>query len=213
MCQKVIHPVLQQYLRDHGITVIERLGMNSLEPVVQLTGAQPVATLHTISPSAYGKVKEIAIRQFGSKTMLHLLPLEEAAICTLILCHRNETMLNELKVVCDKSEHVLRQTLRDPFALFGGGCSETHLAACIRYKSQVIDLDAASTFGCTQAEYLLAVEGFCRSLESVAAALEHDGGSSLIDLTHAHHWTLPIDPTIDEMDLMLGLCRNCQPCS
>ncbi|XP_072293469.1 molecular chaperone MKKS [Eucyclogobius newberryi] len=207
MCQKVIHPVLQQYLRDHHITVIERLGINLLEPVIHLTGAQPVATLHTIPPNAYGKIKEITIKQFGAKTMLHLHPTEEAAICTLIPCHRNETMLNELKVACEKAEHVLRLTLRDPFALFGGGCFETHLAAYIRHKSKTTGLDAASMFGCTQTEYLLAVEGFCRSLESVTAALEHDGGSSIIDLTHAHHWTLPTDTASDEMDPNLSRCR------
>ncbi|KAJ0066708.1 hypothetical protein NL108_002318 [Boleophthalmus pectinirostris] len=207
MCQKVIHPVLQQYLRDHGVTVIERLGVNLLEPVIQLTGAQPVSTLHTIPPSAYGKVKEITVRQFGSKTMLHLVPTEEGAICTLILCHRNETMLNELKVACEKAEHVLRLTLRDPFALYGAGCFETHLAAYIRHKSKTIDLDTASIFGCTKTEYVLAAEGFCRSLESVTTALDHNGGSCLIDLTHAHHWTLPTDTTTDEMDVTLSLCR------
>ncbi len=170
VCQKVIHPVLQQYLRSHGIMVIERLGIALMEPLTQLTGnidpgwinyfklisyrqalensgflnlcqdpkvtssmyicitccpgryilysyfcavfevlfnfcpfqqigAQPVATLHTTIPAkAYGKVRDLAIRQFGSKTMLHLHPPGESAICTMVLCHRNETMLSELKV-------------------------------------------------------------------------------------------------------------------
>lgn len=38
VCQKVIHPVLQQYLRSHGIIVIERLGITLMEPLTQLTG-------------------------------------------------------------------------------------------------------------------------------------------------------------------------------
>lgn len=58
-----------------------------------------MATLHTEIPAkAYGKVSDLGIQQFGSKTMLHLLPAGESAICTSVLCHRNETMLNELKV-------------------------------------------------------------------------------------------------------------------
>uniref|UniRef100_A0A8C6SY90 McKusick-Kaufman syndrome n=1 Tax=Neogobius melanostomus TaxID=47308 RepID=A0A8C6SY90_9GOBI len=207
MCQKVIHPVLQQYLKGHGITVVERLGIHLLEPVIQLTGAQPVATLHAPIPSqAYGKVKEITIKQFKSKTMLHLLPIEDMTICTIVLCHRNGTMLNELKVTCVKAQHVLRLTLRDPFALFGGGCTETHLASYIRDKIKMNASETSSVLGCSKTEYLLAAEGFCRSLESVAAALEHDGGSSLIDLTHAHHWTLPAEVTKDEMDQRLSGC-------
>lgn len=62
-------------------------------------GAQPVATVHTTVPAkAYGMVNNLSIRQFGSKKMLHLHPPGESAICTMILCHRNETMLSELKV-------------------------------------------------------------------------------------------------------------------
>uniref|UniRef100_A0AAV2JRI0 Uncharacterized protein n=1 Tax=Knipowitschia caucasica TaxID=637954 RepID=A0AAV2JRI0_KNICA len=208
LCQKVIHPVLQQYLRDNSIIVIERLGINSMEPVIQLTGSQPVATLHIIPPSAYGNIKEITIKHLGSKTMLHLIPAEEATVCTLILCHRTETMLNELKAACEKADHVLRLTLKDPFALFGGGCSETHLAACIRHKSKSIAMNVPSMLGCTQGEYLLAAEGFCRSLDSVAAALDHDSGRSLTDLTHAHHWTLPTEATTDELDLTLSACSR-----
>ncbi|KAK1905006.1 McKusick-Kaufman/Bardet-Biedl syndromes putative chaperonin [Dissostichus eleginoides] len=207
VCQKVIHPVLQQYLRSHGIIVIERLGITLMEPLTQLTGAQPVATLHTTIPAkAYGRVRDLRIRTFGSKTMLHLHPPGECAICTMILCHRNETMLSELKVVCQKTEHVLRLTLREPSALLGGGCTETHLAAYIRHKSMKEIPETVSALGCSQTECLLGVEGFCRSLEAVAAALEHDGGSSLMDLTHAHHWSHPADVLTAHMGDSLGSC-------
>ncbi|KAM9344599.1 molecular chaperone MKKS [Symphorus nematophorus] len=208
VCQKVIHPVLQQHLRSHGVIVIERLGITLMEPLTQLTGAQPVATLHTTIPAkAYGKVRDLSIRQFGSKTMLHLLPpAEESAICTMVLCHRNETMLNELKVVCQTTEHVLRLTLREPSALLGGGCTETHLAAYVRHKSAKEVTETVSALGCSQTEYLRGVEGFCRSLESVAAVLEHDGGNSLMDMTHAHHWNLPADVMKEHMEENSGVC-------
>lgn len=37
-CQKVVHPVLQHYLREHGVVVIERLGLALMEPFIQITG-------------------------------------------------------------------------------------------------------------------------------------------------------------------------------
>ncbi|XP_012730318.2 McKusick-Kaufman/Bardet-Biedl syndromes putative chaperonin [Fundulus heteroclitus] len=201
VCQKVIHPVLQHYLRCGGLIVIERVGVSLMEPLIQLTGAQPVATLHAAIPSAaYGEVHDVSIRHFGSKTMLHLHPAGETAVCSMVLCHRNETMLNELKLVCQKAEHVLRLTLREPWALLGGGCTETLLAAYVRHKSKNDAPEATSALGCSQTEYLLAAEAFCRSLESVAACLEHDGGASVIDLTHAHHWTLPPDVTEQHLE-------------
>lgn len=66
--------------------------------------------------------------------------------------------------------------------------------------------EAVSALGCLQTEYLLGVEEFCRSLESVAIALDHNGGSSLIDLTHAHHWTLPADVMENDMEDSWGPC-------
>lgn len=38
VCQKVIHPVVQQYLKRHGVIVIERLGITLMEPLIQLAG-------------------------------------------------------------------------------------------------------------------------------------------------------------------------------
>ncbi|XP_074532669.1 molecular chaperone MKKS [Halichoeres trimaculatus] len=204
VCQKVIHPVLQQYLRSQGVIVIERVGVALMEPLALLTGAQPVATLHTSIPvKAYGSVKDLSVKEFGSKAMLHLQPAAESGMCTMVICHRNETMLSELKSVCKQTEHVLRLTLREPSALLGGGCTETHLSAHIRHKSLHVEAETLSALGCTQSEFLLAVEGFCHSLESVPSALQHDGGDSSMDLTHAHHWTLPADASTDNS---LDLC-------
>ncbi|XP_054655606.1 McKusick-Kaufman/Bardet-Biedl syndromes putative chaperonin [Dunckerocampus dactyliophorus] len=205
VCQRVIHPVLQQNLRSHGVIVIERVGLNLMQPLTQLTGSQPVATLHTtIPPKAYGKVGNIISRQFGSKTMLQVHPAGESVICTTVLCHRNATMLNELKVAYHKTEHVLRLTLKEPFALLGGGCTETHLAAYIRHQCDTTG--SASMLDCSQTEYCLGVEAFCSSLESVATSLQHDSETSLIDLISAHHWTLPVDTLQEDTEACLNNC-------
>lgn len=66
--------------------------------------------------------------------------------------------------------------------------------------------DAASVLGCSETEYLLGMEGFCRSLESVATALQHSGENSLIDLTHAHHWTLAADVMKEQVEDSLDFC-------
>ncbi|CAL8258032.1 unnamed protein product [Lota lota] len=196
VCQKVIHPVLQQYLNQHDVVVMERLGAALVEPLAELTGSQPLATLvTTIPPEAYGLARGLNVKHFGSKRMLHLEAPGEAVISTMVLCHRNQTMLSELKVVVQKAEHVLRLTLREPSALLGGGCTETHLAAYIRYEGINKAAEATSSLGCSPTEYLLGAEAFARSLESVARALEHDGGTPMVDLTHGHHWTVPVDET------------------
>ncbi|KAL0983678.1 hypothetical protein UPYG_G00131200 [Umbra pygmaea] len=194
MCQRVIHPVLQHFLRRNGVLVVERLGVALIEPIVQMTGAQAVAVYQTpVPPEAYGQVKEVCVRKVGLKEMLHLMPCGEPALCTMVISHRNETMLNELKSACQKVEYVLRLTLRDPAALLGGGCTETHLAAYCRSKGSNGAAQTASSMAVSQSEFLLGLNAFCLSLEAVSLALEHDGGASFIDLTHAHCWSVPSD--------------------
>lgn len=64
----------------------------------------------------------------------------------------------------------------------------------------------APALGCSQEQCLLGVEGFCRALESVAMALEHDGENSAVDLEHAHHWILPAESRMGDMEDSLGFC-------
>lgn len=66
--------------------------------------------------------------------------------------------------------------------------------------------ETAQALGCSQTEHLRAMEGFCRSLEAVAVALEHDGGSSLMDLTHGHHWRLPAGVVAEEPSVGSSFC-------
>lgn len=54
-------------------------------------------------------------------------------------------------------------------------------------------LDVSTALGCSPSDVLQGADAFCRSLEAVASALEHDGGDSLIDLTHGHRWTSASD--------------------
>ena len=56
-------------------------------------------------------------------------------------------------------------------------------------------------------DYLLGLEAFCSSLESVARALEHDGGNAVIDLINGHRWTVAADVVQSQgKDHALGPC-------
>ncbi|XP_035255284.1 McKusick-Kaufman/Bardet-Biedl syndromes putative chaperonin [Anguilla anguilla] len=192
VCQRVVHPVLQQYLRKHGVIVVERLGIALLEPLIQVSGAQAVASFQTPVPvQSYGQLGGLRVLRCGSRELLHLLPVGDPPCCTLLLCHRTETALSELKVACQTAERVLRQTLMEPWALLGGGCTETHLSAYVGFQSRGDASDAAAELGCSRAHYLLAADAFRRALLAAARALEHDGGERLMDLSRAHCWDVP----------------------
>ncbi|NXP48985.1 TCPB protein, partial [Heliornis fulica] len=206
VCQKVIHPSLKQYLRDNHVIAVDRAGLSLMEPLSQMTGSNPIASLHLLSPSCYGILKDFRVESFASKRFVHLIP-SDAAVCSLILCNRNETAWDELKRVCETAEHVLQLTMKEPLALLGGGCTETHLAAYIRHKSCSLSTSSYKDLDCSRTQYQLVADVFCRSLESVACSLNHHGGEILTDMVYGHCWFVPSEfPPVSNWSDLVSKC-------
>uniref|UniRef100_A0A8D0H5S3 Molecular chaperone MKKS n=1 Tax=Sphenodon punctatus TaxID=8508 RepID=A0A8D0H5S3_SPHPU len=215
VCQKVIHPALKQYLKEQRVITVDRVGIAMMEPLSQMTGSQPIASLHSLSSSCYGSLKDLRTETFASKEFLHLIP-HDTLVCSLILCNRNETAWGELKLACETAEHVLLLTVKQPLALLGGGCTETHLASYIRHKSFDMCSSTFKDLCCSPAEYQIVSDAFCCSVESVACCLEHDGGEILIDRHYGHFWSVesgfPSDSDWSNLVLKCGcgICNNQQ---
>uniref|UniRef100_A0A250Y2Y8 Molecular chaperone MKKS n=1 Tax=Castor canadensis TaxID=51338 RepID=A0A250Y2Y8_CASCN len=206
LCQKVTHPSLKQFLSKHHIIAIDRVGVALMEPLSRVTGAQPIGSLDSISSSSYGNLKDLCFAKFGSKHFFHLNP-NEATICSLLLCNRNDTAWDELKLTCQTALQVLQFTIKEPWVLLGGGCTETHLAAYIRNKTHNEAESILKDDGCTQAELQLMTEAFCSALESLAGSLEHDGGEILTDMKYGHCWSVQADsPSVVNWSDLLSQC-------
>ncbi|XP_042189264.1 McKusick-Kaufman/Bardet-Biedl syndromes putative chaperonin isoform X2 [Callorhinchus milii] len=191
LCQKVIHPILKQYLWEQDVMVEDRLGAALVEPLTKMT--ESISSYQrSIPANCYGKLKSWCVVKFGSKQFLHLIPVDDSPVCSLLLCNRSEAGLNELKVVCQTAEHVLRLTLKQPLGLLGGGCTEAHLTTYVRHKSCCVPDDALAELGCSRAQYRVVADCFCRSLDHTTSCLEHDGGESLVDSEYGHRWSVPL---------------------
>ncbi|NXL91894.1 TCPQ protein, partial [Alectura lathami] len=206
VCQKVIHPSLKQYLKENHVIAVDRAGLAVMEPLSQMSGSKPIASIYSLSPSCYGSLKDVCTKSFGSKHFVHLIP-NDTAVCSLILCNRNETTWDELKRACETAEHVLRLTIKEPLALLGGGCTETHLASYIRHKSCSLSSSSFEDADCSQTQYQLIADAFCRSLESVACSLSHDDGEILTDMVYGHCWLVPSGfPSVSNWSDLLSKC-------
>ncbi|NXD19981.1 TCPB protein, partial [Spelaeornis formosus] len=207
VCQKVMHPSLKQYLKESGVVAVDRAGLALVGPLGRMTGTRPpIASIHSFSPVCYGSLKDLCIESFASKHFLHLIP-EDTVICSLILCNRSETAWDELKRVCETAEHVLQLTVKEPLALLGGGCTETHLASYIRHKSSSLPASTFRDLGCSQTQYQLVADGFCRSLESVARYLSHNGEEILTDMVYGHCWVVPSgSPRVSKWSDVVSKC-------
>ncbi|KAM4842287.1 molecular chaperone MKKS [Thomomys bottae] len=206
LCQKVLHPSLKQFLSSHRIIAIDRLGMTLMESLSKVTGTQPIGSVGAVSLSSYGSVKDVRSAKLGSKYFFHLIP-NKATVCSLLLCNRNDTSWDELKLACQTALHALQLTIKEPWVLLGGGCTETHLAAYIRNKTHSEAESILKDCGCTLAELQLMAKAFCSALESPACALEHDGGEMLSDMKYGHFWSVQADsPSVSNWSDLLSRC-------
>ncbi|XP_068259651.1 molecular chaperone MKKS isoform X2 [Nyctibius grandis] len=169
VCQKVIHPSLKQYLKENHVIAVDRAGLSLMEPLSRMTGSKPIASIHSLSPSCYGSLKDVRVESFASKHFVHLIP-KDTVVCSLILCNRNETAWDELK-------------------------------SCNLSTSSFKDMD------CSRTQYQLVADGFCRSLESVACSLNHDGGEILTDMVYGHCWFVPSGfPSVSNWSDLVSKC-------
>ncbi|NWR60170.1 TCPA protein, partial [Bucorvus abyssinicus] len=206
VCQKVIHPCLKRYLRENHVVAVDRAGLSLMEPLSRMTGSKPIASIRWLSPSCYGSLKDVCIKSFASKHFVHLIP-NNTVVCSLVLCNRNETAWDELKRACETAEHVLQLTIKEPLALLGGGCTETHLASYIRHKSHSLSTSSFEALDCSRAQYHLVADGFCRSLETVACSLNHDDGEILTDEVYRHCWFVPSGfPSVSNWSDLVSKC-------
>ncbi|XP_009554787.2 molecular chaperone MKKS [Cuculus canorus] len=206
VCQKVIHPSLKQYLKENHVMAVDRAGLNLMEPLSRMTGSKPIASIQLLSPDCYGSLEDVRVESFASKHFVHLIP-KDTVVCSLILCNRNETAWEELKRACETAEHVLQLTVKEPLALLGGGCTETHLASYIRHKSCTLSTSTFKDIDCSRTQYQLVADGFCRSLESVACSLSHDDGDILTDIVYGHCWFVPSGfPSVSNWSDLVSKC-------
>ncbi|KAG5201314.1 hypothetical protein JEQ12_004077 [Ovis aries] len=105
----------------------------------------------------------------------------------------SDTGEGTLLLTCQTALHALQLTIKDPYVLLGGGCTETHLVAYIRHKTRNEPESVLQDEGCSQTELQLITDAFCSALESLAGSLEHDGGEILTDSKYGHFWSVQAD--------------------
>nr|KAF6330483.1 McKusick-Kaufman syndrome [Myotis myotis] len=170
------------------------LGRQLVSDHVDLVLCQKV--IHPSLKQFLGVHRVLAIDRVGAALMEPLSKVT-ATVCSLLLCNRNGTAWDELKLTCQTALHVLQLTIKEPCVLLGGGCTETHLAAYIRHKTFSDPESILKGSGCTSTELQLITEAFCTALESLTGSLEHDGGEILTDMKYGHFWSVQADSPSD----------------
>ncbi|ELT94092.1 hypothetical protein CAPTEDRAFT_214066 [Capitella teleta] len=170
LCQKVIHPKIKRKLKEAGISSIERLGLEAAQQVQALTGCPVISSLvNPISDDQIGMMQEAEAVEVGHKSFLRL--SSERSACTLVLCHRSEEAVSELKSACESAIYVTRQLLLSPWVLRGAGHWQRDLANHIDKKVRLEKHTLSRDLGCSASQVATSSGLLSASLDSIASLL------------------------------------------
>ncbi len=177
--QKGIDEVAQHFLAKKGIMAVRRVKRSDLEKLEYATGGKIVSSLRDLKPEDLGYAKLVEERKVGNDKMIFIEGCPNPKAVTILLRGANDMVLDEAERNIQDALHVLRNVLRKPIIVPGGGAVEVELALRLRKFAE-------SLGGKEQ----LAVEAYADALEEIPMILAESAGmdalQALMDLRKLH---------------------------
>ncbi|MCS7106899.1 MAG: thermosome subunit alpha [Acidilobaceae archaeon] len=168
--QKGIDEVAQHFLAKKGILAVRRVKRSDIEKLARATGAKIVTSLRELKEEYLGYAELVEERKIGEDRMVFVEGAKNPRSITILLRGANDMLLDEAERNIKDALHSLRNILREPKILPGGGASEVELSEQLRSY-------ARSVGGKEQ----LAIEAYADALESIAMILAESAGLDPLD--------------------------------
>jgi chaperonin GroEL (HSP60 family) len=179
ICQKGIDDVAQHFLAKRGILAVRRVKRSDMEKLERATGGRIVTSIRDLKPEDLGEAELVEERKVGNDRMIFIEGIKNAKSVTILLRGANDMLLDEAERSINDALHVLRNVLKEPKIVGGGGAPEIELALQLRKYAQ-------SVGGKKQ----MAIEAFADALEEIPMILAETSGEdpldALMELRHLH---------------------------
>ncbi len=168
--QKGIDDVAQHFLAKKGILAVRRVKRSDIEKIARATGAKIVTSLRDLKPDYLGYAELVEERRVGEDKMVFIEGAKNPRSVTILLRGANDMVLDEAERNIMDALHSLRNILREPKILGGGGAVEVELAQRLR--------DYARTVG---GKEQMAIEAYAEALEVIPTVLAESAGMDALD--------------------------------
>ena len=179
ICQKGIDDVAQHYLAKKGILAVRRVKRSDMEKLEKATGGRIVTSIRDLSEKDLGYAELVEERRVGNDKMVFVEGCKNPKAATILLRGANDMLLDEVERSINDALHAVRNILRDPKIVPGGGAIEIELAMRLRKWAESIG-------GREQ----LAILAFADALEEIPAILAQTAGmdplQTIMDLRKLH---------------------------
>jgi len=190
--EKGIDPHLLQHLARFNILAIRRVVIEDLERIAKVVGANVVAFLDDLSPEDLGAAQLVEERKLAGQPWLFFEGCAKPKLVTIMIRSEQDYALDEAERSVIDTLHAVRNVLKKPKVVAGGGASEIEAAVKIRRWAE----------GLPSREQL-AVNSFADTLESIPLALAENSGLNILDIQmelRSRHLRGEIGVGVDAMD-------------
>ena len=170
ICQKGIDDVAQHFLAKKGILAVRRVKRSDMEKLERATGGRIVTSIRDLTEKDLGYAELVEERKVGNDKMVFVEGAKNPKAVTILLRGANDMILDETERSLNDGLHAVRNIIREPKIVAGGGAVEIELALRLRKIAE-------SVGGKEQ----LAFQAFADAVEEIAAILASTAGMDVLD--------------------------------
>jgi len=170
ICQKGIDDVAQHYLAKKSIMAVRRVKRSDMEKLEKATGGRIVTSIRDLSEKDLGECELVEERRVGNDKMVFVEQCKNPKATTSLLMGANDMLLDEVERSINDALHAVRNILREPKIVAGGGAIEIEIAMRLRKWAETIS-------GREQ----LAILAFADALEEIPAVLAQTAGMDTLE--------------------------------
>ncbi|MFZ8822584.1 MAG: thermosome subunit beta [Desulfurococcales archaeon] len=170
ICQKGIDDVAQHFLAKKGILAVRRVKRSDMEKLERATGGRIVTSIRDLTEKDLGYAELVEERKVGNDRMVFVEGAKNPKAVTILLRGANDMILDETERSLNDGLHAVRNIIREPKIVAGGGAVEVELALRLRKIAE-------SVGGKEQ----LAFQAFADAVEEIAAILASTAGMDVLD--------------------------------
>lgn len=169
-CQKGIDEVAQHFLAKKGIMAVRRVKRSDLEKLERASGGKIVSSVRDLKPEDLGYAKLVEERRIGNDKMVFIEGCKNPKAVTILIRGANDMVMDEIERSLKDALNVLRNVMKAPKIVPGGGAVEIELATRLREF-------AAKVGGKEQ----LAIEAFASAIEEIPLILAESSGKDPLE--------------------------------
>ena len=171
LCQKGIDDVAQHFLAKEGIAAVRRVSEKDMEKLAKSTGGKIVTNIEDLKAENLGTADLFEERKIADDKMTFIEGCKNAKAVAILVRGGTERIVNEAERSIHDALCVVRDVVRDPRIVAGGGAPELEAAAQLKRWAEKLT-----------GKEQLAVISYAEALEAIPMALAENSGIDPLDM-------------------------------